>query len=185
MRLTVGGKSYTQPLTLRLDPRVKTPAVSLATLNSLTREMYDGAKAARAAADQARALMTQLDAVQDADVSAFKEKLASLAPPQAGGGRGGRGGGGAGGAGGGRGGAATGAAPATLESVSASMLAAAMAMQAADVAPTAREVSACADARRQAAAVMARWTQLKTVDLPALNAKRTSAGEPPITIPKA
>ena len=71
---------------------------------------------------------------------------------QGGGGRGGRGGGAGNG----------GAANATLESVSGSMLAAAMAMQAADVAPTAREVAACAEARRQFTEVMARWMAIKT-----------------------
>jgi hypothetical protein len=121
--------------------------------------MYDGAKSARAALDEARALMARLDAQQGAD-AALKEKLAAIAPPQAAGGGGGRG---AGGGRGGRGGAGNGgAANATLESVSASMLAAAMAMQAADVAPTAREVAACAEARRQFTEVMARWTALKT-----------------------
>jgi hypothetical protein len=178
VRLTAGGKSYTQPLTLRLDPRVKTPAIALATLTSLTREMYDGARAARAASEQARALVAQLDALQGSDISAFKEQVASLAPPSpAGGGRGGPGGGG-----GGRGGAV--AASPTLESVSTTMMAAAMAMQGADEAPTAREVAACADARRQAADVMARWTTLTTVDLAALNATRKAGGNPAIVIPK-
>jgi hypothetical protein len=64
------------------------------------------------------------------------------------------------------------------------MLAAAMAMQGADVAPTAREVAACATARAQSAAVMARWNKLKTIDLAALNAKRKAAGQPAIAIPK-
>jgi hypothetical protein len=41
------------------------------------------------------------------------------------------------------------------------MLAAAMAMQAADAAPTTREVAAVAEARRQSAAVMAQWAKLK------------------------
>jgi hypothetical protein len=36
-----------------------------------------------------------------------------------------------------------------------------MAMQGADVAPTARELAAAGEARRQAAAVMAKWTALK------------------------
>ena len=72
----------------------------------------------------------------------------------------------------------------SLDSVSAAMMAAAMAMQAADAPPTAREVEACADARRQAADLMARWTKLKTTDLAALNAKRKSAGQPAIVIPK-
>jgi hypothetical protein len=55
-----------------------------------------------------------------------------------------------------------------------------MAMQGADAVPTEREVAACADARKQSAAVMARWTKLTTVDLPALNAKRKTAGQPVI-----
>jgi photosystem II stability/assembly factor-like uncharacterized protein len=178
VRLTVDGKSYAQPLTLHLDPRVKTPALGLSTLASLTREMYAGAKAAHAAADQARALAAKLEGMEGADVAAFKEQLTALAPPvPAGGGRGGPGGG----RGAGRGGAGT--APSTLDGVSGSMLAAAMAMQGADVAPTAREVAACADARRQAAPVMARWTKLTAVDLPALNAKRKAAGLPAIVWP--
>ena len=181
MRLTAGGKSYTQPLMLRLDPRVKTPAIALATLTTLTREMYDGARAAHTAAEQARALVAQLDALQGGDTSAFREQVAALAPPPpAGGGRGGPGGGGGGR--GGRGGAA--AASPTLESVSTTMMAAAMAMQGADEALTAREVAACADARRQAATVMARWTTLTTIDLAALNAKRKTAGQPAIVVPK-
>jgi hypothetical protein len=182
VRLTVAGKRYTQPLALHLDPRVKTPALALTTLTLLTREMYEDARAARTAAEQARALMAQLDALQGSDISAFREQVASLAPPSpAGGGRGGPGGGGRGG-GRGRGGAAD-ASP-TLDGVSTTLMAAAMAMQGADVAPTAREVAACASARRHAATVMARWTKLKTIDLAALNAKRKVAGQPAIVIPK-
>jgi photosystem II stability/assembly factor-like uncharacterized protein len=180
VRLTVGGKQYTQPLTLRLDPRVKIPATALATLTALTREMYNGARTARAASERARALIAQLDT----DNAAFRERVTALAPPAAaGGGRGGPGGGGRGGGRGGRGGRAPTESP-TLTSVSTAMMAAAMAMQGADAAPTAREVAACAAARRQAADVMRRWTTLTTVDLAALNVKRKAAGQPPITIPK-
>ena len=64
------------------------------------------------------------------------------------------------------------------------MLAAAMSMQDAEAAPTAREVAAVTDARRQSTALMARWTRLMSVDLPALNAKRKAAGQPPIELPK-
>src|SRR5262249_52965858 len=35
VKLTVDGKSYTEPLTLHLDPRVKTSALELGTLNRL------------------------------------------------------------------------------------------------------------------------------------------------------
>jgi photosystem II stability/assembly factor-like uncharacterized protein len=201
VRLTAGGKNYTQPLTLHLDPRVKTSAAGLSTLTSLTREMYDGARAAHAAAEQARALAAKLEGLDGPDVAALKEPLTALAAQAGpGGGRGGRGagtpvtlpapipggrgapgGGRGGGRGAGRGGAAT--APASLDAVSAAMMAAAMAMQGADVAPTGREVAAVADARRQSAAVMARWSKLTTVDLPALNAKRKAAGQPVIDWP--
>jgi hypothetical protein len=44
-------------------------------------------------------------------------------------------------------------------------------------------VAAAAEARRQSAAIMARWTKAKA-DLAALNAKRKAAGQPPIEVPK-
>jgi hypothetical protein len=176
VRLTVDGKSYTQPLTLRLDPRVKTPAAALTQLATLSREMYDGAMAAHTAYNQARALSSQLDKVSGPDVAALKAKVDSLAPPQTGGRRGGRGGGGRG-----RGAAPQG--PATLETASSGMIAAAMAMQNADVAPTAAAIAACARARAASAEAMRRWTALKTTELAALNAKRKAAGQPAVTPP--
>ena len=193
VRLTVDGKSYAQPIALRLDPRVTTSPAALATLASLTREMYDGARAARVAYNQARALVTQLDALSGDDIAAFKAAVESLAPATtggAGGGRAGAPGGGRGAAfaggrgGGGRGGGGGATAAPNLQSVSAEMLGAAMAMQAAEAAPTSREVAACASARADAAKVTARWTKLTTVDLAALNAKRKAAGQPAIVMPK-
>ena len=187
VRLSVDGKSYTQPIALKLDPRVKTAAVDLATLASLTREMYEGARAAYAASTQARALATQLSALAGDDLTALRAAVDALAPAAPGGAGGGRGGGppapGASAGQAGRG-AAGGAASATLQSVSNEMLSAAMAMQAAEFAPTAREVAACATARTNAAAVMAKWTALSTVDLVTLNAKRKAAGQPVIAMPK-
>ena len=202
VRLTANGKSYTQPLTLHLDPRVKTPAAGLATVSSLTREMYEGAKAARATAEDARALTTKLEGMTDPDTAAFKGQLAALTPPPPSTGRGpggvvgasqtvpvpappagtapaapaGRGGG----RGAGRGGGAPATGPAAFDTLSGTMMNAAMAMQGADAAPTAREIAAVTEARRQSAALMARWTKLTTVDLPALNAKRKAAGQPAI-----
>jgi len=183
VRLTVDGKSYTQPIVLKLDPRVKTAPADLARLASLTTEMYDGARAARATYTLARALSSQLDGGTGDGVATFKAAVDALAPAAAGGGAGARGGRGGAGAGAGpaRGGAE---APPTLDRVSAAMLAAAMAMQGAEAAPTAREVAACATARTQLATVMARWTKLTTTDLAALNAKRKAAGQPAIVVPK-
>jgi hypothetical protein len=206
VRLTVDGKSTTQPITVRLDPRVKTPALALTQLATLTKQMHDGAVVARTAYTDARALSTKLDAAQGTDVAAFKAKVDSLAPAAAaggagGGGRGGRGGGGRGGAPvaaadsaqgrgaaaagrggrgvgrGGRGGGAAAAPATTLDAVSAAMNTAAMAMQAAEVAPTAPEVAACTKAQGEFVGVMAKWNVLRTTGLAALNAKRKAAGE--------
>jgi photosystem II stability/assembly factor-like uncharacterized protein len=175
VRLTVGGKSYTQPLTLRLDPRVKTPAAGLAQLAALSRQMYDGAIAAHLAFLQARALAAALEKSQTADAAALRARVDSLAPAPTSG-RGGRGGGR-----GGRGGA--GAAAPTLDRASTAMMAAATAMQGADVAPTASQVAACARARADAAAATARWIALRTGGLSALNAKLKAAGQPEVSLP--
>ncbi len=114
-------------------------------------------------------------------VAAFGQKAAALegTPPAAGGGRGGRGGGPAGG---GRGGPPAATATDTLWAVSASLGAVMNAMQAADVAPTANTLAAVTAAERNAARVMARWTALKTVDVPALNAQLKAAGLTPLTV---
>jgi photosystem II stability/assembly factor-like uncharacterized protein len=186
VRLTVNGASYTQPLTLKMDPRVKTSPMDLAALYKLTNEMYDGAAAAHATAEQARALSTELGSMTGDGIAALKAQVdallsAAAAAAPAGGGRGGRGGGAPGG---GRGGAAGGPAAApTLQSTSAAMMAAANAMQGSEMAPTSREVAVCAAARAQSATVMGKWNAV-TTSVTALNVKRKAAGLPLITIGK-
>ena len=179
VRLTVNGKSYTQPLALKLDPRVKTPAAGLAQLASLSKEMYDGAVAAHAALVEGRALSQKLAGLSGADAAALRARIDSIAPPPQVGGRG-RGRGGFGG-GRGRGGAPAG--PPTLESVSNAQIAAAAPMQEADVTPTAAQVAAVARARADAKSVMERWNLIKTRDLAAFNAKQKAAGQPTVTLP--
>ncbi len=180
VRLTAGGKSYTQPIMLRLDPRIKASAVDLAQLTALTTEMYDGAKNAQAAYTRARALVALLDQAQGAAAATFKVQVEAIAPPAptGGGGRGGRGGGG------GRGGAAAGTAAPTLESASAAMESAAMAMQAADAAPTANQVAACSKARAAASAVLMKWRAISTTGLASLNGKLKAAGQPAVKLPE-
>ncbi len=141
VRLRVDGTSYTQPLTLRLDPRVKTPAVGLHRLAALSREMYDAAARARAAYREARARIDSLSGTMRAQLESLapapRPRPRGFAPP----------------------GRPT--PPPTLESASNAALAAAMAMQDADLAPTAAQVAACARARAQIAQVMARWLRIR------------------------
>jgi hypothetical protein len=170
IRLTVDGKAYTQPLTLRLDPRVKTSATDLARLDAVTRETYDAAVAAHVAFEQARALSAQLDKLTGAGVAQFKARVDSLAPASVSGRRrpGFGGGGGA---------------PLSLEAASNAMMAAAMAMQGADVAPTAGQVATAAKARADAAPLMRSWTAMKTSGLAAFNAMRKAANLPEVPAP--
>jgi hypothetical protein len=60
---------------------------------------------------------------------------------------------------------------------------AAMAMQDADVAPTARQVAACTKASKQLDELLKKWTTMKTTGLAALNVKRTAAGQTAVTVP--
>jgi photosystem II stability/assembly factor-like uncharacterized protein len=171
VRLAVNGKRFTQPLTLRLDPRVKTPALGLQRLAALSREMYDRARAAHDAYAQARALAARLDSAGGTDAAAFKAQVDSLAPAPRPAPRG------FGGFGRGPSG------PPTLESLSGTLLSAAMAMQSADITPTASQVTACDSARTQSRGLMSRWSTLKTTGLAALNARRKGAGLPEVTLP--
>jgi len=149
VRLTVAGKSYTQPLTLRLDPRVKAVPAALARLASLSREMYDGARASRDAYERARAMRTKLESATDSRAGALKAQLDSLAPapvpedPSA------------------RFTRTTQPTPTTLNAVSAAMISAAQAMQGAEAAPTARAEQDCAKASQAYASTMTRWRTLE------------------------
>jgi photosystem II stability/assembly factor-like uncharacterized protein len=151
VRLTANGTTVSQPITLRMDPRVKTSPAALAQLNALSTEMYRGAVRLHAAFVEARALATQLAGRQGSDIDALKARLEEVAPASQSvrarrGRRGGPGG----------------AAPAvTLETASNAMLAAAMSMHNTDAAPTANQLAAIAAARKQGADVTPRWEAIK------------------------
>ena len=151
---------------------MKTSAAALAELDRVTRETYDAAVAAHAAFEQARALIAELDKQTGSDVAELKAQVEALAPANMVGRRRGFGGG--------QGGAA---APANLESASNAIMAAAMAMQGADVAPTAGQVATAAKARADAAVPMRAWATIRTSGLATFNQKRQAAGQPTVTLP--
>jgi hypothetical protein len=163
VRLTVGGAHYDQPLSLHLDPRVKTSPAALTQLATLSREMYDRAASTSAALDDARALAGKLEGARGAE--AVTAKLKVLAPDSVedeGRGRRRRGG--------------EEHETLTFVHVRNALMGAAMAMQGADVAPTAAEVAACNHARGEYDKLMAQWHALRTAGLHALNAKGAAAG---------
>ena len=194
--LTVDGKSFTQPITVKADPRVKTPPLVMQQVYSLSEAMYFGALDTQAAAAQlsslraavaerrAKAQGTTAQALEALDRTADALSGASAA----GGGRGGRGGGA------GRGGAAAGPAAAqqaesprgsaseTLATASAALSGIMNSLQGADVKPTAIQLAGIASARQLAARVMTRWNSLKGPELAALNLKLKAAGLDPIAV---
>ena len=61
--LTANGRSSTQPLTVQMDPRVKTPAAALTEQFVASKQLYDDARSLAEAANHADALREQLNQV--------------------------------------------------------------------------------------------------------------------------
>jgi hypothetical protein len=116
--------------------------------------MYERAVSTHAAFAQARALVTQLDAMSGPDVAALKAKVEALAPASAlpRNARNARRRGPAG-------------APVHLESASNAALAAALAMQSADVARPQPRRPGFLSARSQTTTVLAAWNRLRQTEL--------------------
>ncbi len=138
LRLTANGKSYTQPLTVRMDPRVHTPMPSLARQFELSKQVYDDIAASSAALDQIREFRKNVSPEVDRQAAAIQGERAGRFD--------------------GRGGPAG---PDSLSSVSATLRQLLGLLQEADDAPTAAEAAAVADRRAALAKLMARWNELK------------------------
>lgn len=188
VKLTVNGKTYSQPLTVKQDPRVKTPALVMQQVYSLTKAAYAGASDAQKAAQDAQRLRDQIAKLRSpasedvrAALEAFDRKVEALAGAPAG--TGGRGAGRGGAPGGqGRGGPGGPVDTGTLAGIGAALAGVMNLLQAADVQPTALQVKTMTTAQDNARAVMARWSAIKTTELAALNARLKTAGLAPVSI---
>jgi hypothetical protein len=179
-RLTVDGRSYTQPITVKLDPRVRTPATTMQEIYSLSASLYYDAAEAQAAVaglvrlrEQVRSLAARASGDAARALAAFAQRADSLRGLDstrvagAGGGLG---------AGPEEGGGAAAFAPGGLSAVALALARAMNLLQAADVAPTAAQRATIAEAQRNAAAAMARWKVLRTTELANLNTRLGRAG---------
>jgi photosystem II stability/assembly factor-like uncharacterized protein len=178
VRLTVNGKSYTEALTVKMDPRVTTPAAGIERQFTLSKALYDDTVSVQNALRELRAIRAQArqlgaqagqGAVADA-IAAFDRKAAAVES-------------GTGGAaqrapGGGRGAVAAG--PLTLGSAAGALMPLIHMLEEADVTPTTQLAAAVADRRAALAGAMASWNALRTADLAALNAQLKAAGLPAI-----
>jgi len=155
----VNGKSISQPLVVKLDPRVKI-TTEVQQIFTVTAQIVDSARNAEAAYKDARALAAKVKArLQTAANDALLKQLEELAPaePAAGGGRGrgGRGGGGAFTMPGE-------AAPApNLSNLANQLIAAVQPLQSSEMPPTAAQLAACNQAQATYGAVMSKWAALR------------------------
>ena len=61
VRLTVNGKTYEQPLTIKMDPRVPTPTEKLQGQHDWSKAMYEGRQQLARAAEELKAFRTDMD----------------------------------------------------------------------------------------------------------------------------
>ncbi|HEX6537030.1 MAG TPA: glycosyl hydrolase [Gemmatimonadaceae bacterium] len=169
VRLTVNGHAYTQPLTVKMDPNVKTPPAALARQFALSMRMYDALRRDHDALDQVHALREQLadrkrrasDGALVAGIDAVAAKAAALE-------------GGAAGSGGGEGGG-EGAGP-SLRALNGRMARLFQALQGADAAPTSAMAAGVSAAERTLDQALRGWRELRANDLASLNARLARAG---------
>src|SRR5262249_4872077 len=162
--------SYSQPLTVKMDPRVKTPAAGLSQQFKLSQQLYNRLLTLSPAVEQAGDVRKQLKELQKstqgdalAAVNGLDQKLQALT-----------------------GGAArrpgAGTEPPTLAGTRTRYLALLNIFQEADVAPTAQAASAVGELDQQLPPLLERWQVIKSQDIPALNAQLKKAGLPEIKI---
>jgi photosystem II stability/assembly factor-like uncharacterized protein len=174
VKLTVNGRSYTQPLTVKMDPRVKTPQEGLDKQHAIAMQCYEGLKEVRGALEQVRKLRTQLrDLRGRAGQGALADAITALerkAGAVEGAGGGFRGGGGAG----------SGSSEPSLSRVSGELLGLMGLVEGADVTPTTQAVVASEQVKRTLEQVFARWSGIKDKDVKMLNEQLGKAGLPAV-----
>ena len=178
VRLIVGGKTYVQAFTVKMDPRVRTPAAIIAQTHATAVALFDAIARDSAIVARADAARNQLreargrSARLGGDIDAFDAALVAIVGQGGGGGRGGgrgRGGGGA-------------AGEPTYRAINAELSTLLALLEQADAEPTTQAMTAVRNAQRDFASLNARWARLRTTELAALNAKLRAAGQQPIVI---
>jgi photosystem II stability/assembly factor-like uncharacterized protein len=183
VKLTVNGKSYTQPIVVEQDPRVKTPVLAMQQVYTLSKGAYYAAVDAREAASQVRRVAEQLAKLRPQVTGAtvetlglLEDRIDALEPgPQRGPGFGAvptrLGGTTPGG----------GPPPDSLSGAADGLVAVMNILQGADVRPTTVQVNAITAARAAVDRALARWRAVKSIQLPALNAQLKTEGLPAVT----
>jgi photosystem II stability/assembly factor-like uncharacterized protein len=155
VRLTADGKTQTQPIAIKLDPRVKiTPDVQQ--IFTLTTRMETEARNVAAARAEALTMIEKVKSRHQAAASdALLKKLQEMAPPEPPAPAGGAGFGGFGPP------AEPPAVAPTLTNMGGQLIAAVMGMQSSEMPPTAAQLEACKKQETAYMGLMAKWSALK------------------------
>ncbi len=166
VRLTAGGHTFSAPLTVKIDPRVKATAADLEQQFQTQSRLASVITNSTHAIQEARSLHDQLDKLSadpnDSLVTSFKDldkKVSAIlqGPPAS------------------QGPAANDAAQPGLTGVNGSATAVYAELDRADAKPTSAQADAVSKIEKDLAAVKKQWDELKSHDLAALNAKLRGA----------
>jgi photosystem II stability/assembly factor-like uncharacterized protein len=173
VRLMVNGQSYTQPLTVKMDPRVRTPPDGLAQQFTLSMECCEGIRQSRQALEEVRKLRSQLKGLQERPekgalaeaAAALDQKAAALEGNAPARGRPG----------------ARGSGEPSLARLGGELTRLLEVLQSADATPTTQAVAASGELQQTLAGLLARWRDLKGKEVKALNEQLRRAELPPLT----
>jgi len=166
--LTTGGKSYTQHITVKMDPRVKMSEAALEQQLTLSQQLSDVRAGLEPIGKTFDSLAEQLTKLKDQSLpknveeklNGLNNKLKELGPPNP----------------------PPGATPSLHALDSAKDLF--QQIQGVDAAPTDRVKAAVNDVRAQAAALTKRWKEIVAQEVPALDRELQAAGLPRLNLAK-
>ncbi len=166
VKLTANGKSFTQPLTIKMDPRVTTPPEGLASMFELSTRSSEGINKIRVAQAEVRQLREQLQSLKARATGPVADSMAALekkVTPFEGRSSGLDAFGGS-------------SREPGLAGLSFNLLSLMNLVEGADVAPTAQAVAASEELQRTLTELLSRWNEVKTRDVKALNDQLRQAG---------
>ena len=176
VKLTVDGKTYTQSLTIKMDPRVKTPPVGLKQQFQLSTRIAGMMGQDYEAIQQVRALRAQLKSLDQREgqgaapvaIADFEKKLSALE----------------GTATANREARSEGPHEESLSRLNGDLAELLGVLQGSDATPTTQAVAAVGDLQQSLKKQLAHWQNLKTNDLTTLNQQLRQSNGPQLTLPR-
>jgi hypothetical protein len=174
-KLTVDGQTFTQPLTVKMDPRSKTPPVGLTEQFTLGSQAWTAMNQDFDALEKIRGLREVLKEKQNQttggltdSVTALDQKVASIA----------------GAGGGGRRGRGNAGSSENLSSLNGEFAEVLRNLETSDQTPTTQTAAALTALRKSLDASLAQWSAIQTRDIPAINIELKKVNLPLIQAPK-